>query len=345
MTKWIRNVAMVLSAGALSVACAEQVAGSERTPSEALREMMDHAKKNDVAKFKSGLSTNFKLVIERYQEMGETTPEVKDAFSFETFMRALANAPLDPKEEIVKGNKATVRAVDAAGQWKSTEMVLEDGVWKLEVPDKFVTGLDHYDETIKRIQGEKVAPRPDIGRGGGGKADRVKNLPADATADQRAKAAALDGFDLGDVKGSIKVLEAVNKKQPGDEEVTVALGRAYVQEKRGKEGIKLLSDFLKKNEKSSPARHYIGMAYMFEKEYGLAAANWKKIGELDPDYAKQWDLDRKAGIAEAMGKGESFNPMQGPGGQPGGQPGGPPGGAASRPAGGGGGGAASQPGH
>jgi tetratricopeptide (TPR) repeat protein len=339
MSKLMRTTtfaaALVGALGLLASGCAEKVAGSEATPSEALKKTMEAAKSGNVEEFKKGLSTNFILVIDRYQEMGKTTPEVKDAFKVETFMRALANSPLDPKEEIVKGNKATVRAIDVAGNWKSTEMVLENGVWKLEVPDAFVTGLDHYDETVKRVKGEAVMPKADLARGGGGKADRAKNLPADATAEQKAKAKALDTFDLGDVKGAITLMEEALKKNPEDEELTVALGRAYVQESKGKDAVKLLADFLKNKPDSSPARHYIGMAYMFEKEYKLAAGNWDKIVKEDPDYAKQWDLENRAKIADAMGRGVQFVPVdeQGnpvPGMGPGGQAP-PPGGAASQP--------------
>ena len=40
--------------------------------------------------------------------------------------------------------------------------------------------------------GEPVSPSTDMPQGGGGKADRQKNLPADATPAQKAKALALD---------------------------------------------------------------------------------------------------------------------------------------------------------
>ena len=169
----------------------------------------------------------------------------------------------------------------------------------------------------------------------------MKSLPKDATPPQKAKAQALDTFDLGDVKGAISLLDKALKTMPDDEELTVALGRAYVQESRGKEAVKLMAAFLKKKPDSSQVRHYIGMAYMFEKQYALAAGNWNKIVNDDPEYAQQWQLENKAKIADAMARGVTFVPVdeQGnlpPGTAPGGAPpaGGapPPGGAASQPA-------------
>ena len=317
----------------LSSACAEQVAGASQTPSEALAALHACAKKNDVECYKKGLSTNFQLVIERYQELGQQTPELKGAFSYETFMRAMAIASPKAEEERIEGNKATVYAKDGAGQPKKTQMVLEDGVWKLEVPPEMVKGLDHFDEVKKRIEGENPAPRPEIKTGGGGKADRFAKLPKDAKPLEQQKAKGLDAFDLGDLAGAMQVLEKVQKESPDDEEVTVALGRIYVQSNKGKEAVKLLSDFLKKHPDSSPARHYIGMAYMFEKAYDLSAANWRKILKDDPEYAAKFRLEQRANVADAMHKQATGDPMKDGAPSPHGTPPPPGGGAASQPGG------------
>jgi len=320
---------LVVLSGALFVSgCAKSVA-EQSTPSQSLIALIDVAKKGDEAGFRNGLTKNFVAVIERYRELGDSRPELKGAFTLATFMRAFALDTPVPREELVKGTKATVMATKKDGTDVGVTMTFEDGAWKLEVPNGLVTNLDHFDEVAKVATGEAPTPTPDVQMGGGGGGGRVKALAADATEAQKAKAAALDAFDFGDPASSEPKLAEALKANAGDQELTVALGRAYVQLGKGPEAIKLFETALKKDPKQAPVRHYLGMAYMFDKRYQDAANEWKKIEEIDPEYAKQFKLADRARIAEGMAadpnagpssthQGGTVDPSQGGGGAGGG---------------------------
>lgn len=285
----------------LAAGCPEDMAkGQPKRPAEALKATLDAAKAGDVERFKAGLSKNFIATVERYQELGKARGELQGAFDWPIFMRSLALSDPAPKEELIQGNKATVKALHADGREVRTQMVLEDGAWKLEVPPGMVRNLDHFDDVEKMVKGEEVKLRPDLPTGGGGNADRVKNLPPDASEAEKAKAAALDAFDLGDLKGAPALLEEALEKNPGDEELVVALGRAYVQSGKGEEAVTLFEEHLKKDEKAVPVRHYLGMAYMMQNRPRDAAAQWQKVMELDAAYASQYTLEQRVKAAKAI---------------------------------------------
>lgn len=293
--------------------CPEEMenANAGKRPSEALAATVEAAKAGDVERFKQGLSANFIATIERYQQLGAAKEELKGAFEWDVFMRSLAMTDPAPKEELIKGDKAKVRAVHKDGTDGMTEMVLENGVWKLEVPAGMVTGLDHFDDIAKMAAGEPVEAKPDIALGGGGDADRVKKLAPDAPENERLKAAALDAFDLGDLSGAPKLLEDALAKNPGDEELTVALGRAYVQTGRGDDAVKLFEGHLSKDDKAVAVRHYLGMAYMMKNEPKKAAAEWKRVMELDAAYGSKYRLDQRAAAALAIAEGGDAAPAHG----------------------------------
>lgn len=288
---------IVVAALALSVACDKS---SNQSPSQALVAVVEAARKGDVAAFRAGISKNFQLTIERYQELGAQKPELKGAFEYQMFMNNLALASPVPREELVKGDKAIIKATHKDGRQVQTDMVLEDGVWKMEVPAGLVKSLDHFGEVQAKILGENVESPPDIKLGGGGKGGRAKALPATATPAQVAKATALDTFDMGDVEGAKKLMIEALKSNPDDAELTVALGRAHVQGGDVKEAVRLLEGQLQKDPKAVQAMHYLGMAYMFEKRHADAAAIWRKVGEVDPAYSKQYKLDERAAVAATM---------------------------------------------
>lgn len=279
--------------------------GQAARPADALNAVVQAAKDGDVEGFKRGLSKDFVATVERYQELGKQKGELQGAFDWPIFMRSLALSQPTAQEELVKGNRAIVRATHADGRDVKTEMVLEDGAWKLAVPAGMVKNLDHFDDVAKMVKGEEVEPKPDINIGGGGKADRAKNLPADATEEQKLKAQALDTFDLGDLGGAEKLIQAALEKNAGDEELTVALGRVYVQTGKGAEATKLYESHLKDKPDAVPVMHYLGMAYMLANKPSEAAAQWKKVVEKDPEYAKRFKLDQRVAAAEAIAEAAS----------------------------------------
>ncbi len=275
------------------------------SPSEAVLTLQKAAKANDVKGFKAGLSKNFVLTIERLQEISGQKSELKGAFRWETFMSTLGNKAPKPTEEVIQGNKARVKAVASNGSTVITDMVLEDGRRKREVPGGIVKALDNLDHMARLAKGEQIDPEADINRGGGGKGGRLKALPPDADDAAKAKAAALDAFDMGDVTGSRAPLEKAFAANPDDEELAVAVGRAQVQLGDGDMALKTFTGYLKKNPKSVKAKHYLGMAYMMKNKPIEAAKEWRDIGQIDPEYARLNQLPKRAAIAEGIAQGKT----------------------------------------
>lgn len=274
-------------------------------PAEALSALVAAAKAGDVESFKRGLSRDFVATVERYQELGAQKGELKGAFDWQVFMRSLALSGPAPSEELIKGDKAIVKAAHADGREVQTDMILEDGRWKLAVPPGMVKNLDHFEDVEKMVKGEPVEPRPDLPRGGGGKADRAKSLPADASEADRKKAVALDAFDLGDLAGAERLVKEALEATPDEEALTVALGRIYVQTGRTDEARALYEGHLKTQPGAVPVMHYLGMVYMFANQPSEAAAQWKSVLKKDSAYAAEFKLEQRIAAAEAMAKAAS----------------------------------------
>ena len=92
-----------------------------------------------------------------YQQLGAAKEELKGAFEWPVFMRSLAMTDPAPKEELIKGNKAKVHAIHKDGTDGMTEMVLEDGAWKLEVPPGGAHEVAAHDgEVLGRVRQRAV---------------------------------------------------------------------------------------------------------------------------------------------------------------------------------------------
>ena len=128
----------------------------------------------------------------------------------------------------------------------------------------------------------------------------MKNLPANATDAQRQKAKALDSFDLGDLTGSENLLIDALKTNLNDLDLTVALGRLYVQKNNGAQAVTLYEKYLETNQKAVPVKHYLGMAYMFQNRALDAAKQWRDIVTLDAAYAAKFKLTQRALAAEQI---------------------------------------------
>ena len=129
-----------------------------------------------------------------------------------------------------------VRGQSLSGKTMKTDMVFEDNGWRLQVPGQLVKMLDNPQDLLALAHDKPVPYRPKLPTGGGGTAGRSKALPKDAPPKDVTKAKALDAFDLGVMTNIEKLFHEALKLNPDDEELTVALGRAYVQKGEGKKG-------------------------------------------------------------------------------------------------------------
>ena len=121
---------------------------------QALNQLLEAAKTNNDQAFKSGLSANFVLVIERYQEMAAERPELKGAFSMRTFMRGFVRSNPKPIEVIVKKDHVQIKAQKPDGSLTEVKMIEENGSWVLAVPPGMVKSLDHFDAMSKKMKND-----------------------------------------------------------------------------------------------------------------------------------------------------------------------------------------------
>jgi len=133
--------------------------------------------------------------------------------------------------------------------------------------------------------------------------ERVKNLPPDATPLMRAIAQGLDTLENGNPAGAEQMLLEAEKIEPQNPEVMVGLGRVYVQTGRIDQALRKFGDTIKLHPKFMPAWHYNGMAHMMSNDPKQAAESWEHILEVDPAYAQQFSLDRRAQVARRMAQG------------------------------------------
>lgn len=124
----------------------------EGTPAAALQSLIAAATAGDEQAFREGLSRDFIATVGRYQEMAHTRGELRGAFDWPVFMRSLARSRPQPREEWVRGDKATVKALHGDGREVQTELVREEGRWKLAVPPGMVTDLDHFEEVEQKLR-------------------------------------------------------------------------------------------------------------------------------------------------------------------------------------------------
>ena len=128
----------------------------------ALTQLLEAAKTNNAGAFKNGLSDNFILVIKRYQEMAAQRPEIKGAFSIETFMRGFIRSNPKPIEVLVKKDHVQIKAQKPDGSLTEVRMINEKGKWVLAVPPGMVKSLDHFDAMAKKMK-DSAVKAPELG--------------------------------------------------------------------------------------------------------------------------------------------------------------------------------------
>ena len=271
------------------------------TPGVALQTVIEAARSQDENRFKEGLSRNFIATVERYQEFSKQKAELRGAFAWPVFMRSLAQSAPLPKEELIEGNKATVKAVFPDGREVKTEMVFEEGTWRLAVPPGMVRDLDHFEQLQEKLTGAKDdAANAASPAAAAATEPRPGEVQADKSSAAPAKASALAAFDSGDLQKAEPLLRAALQDLPTDEELVVALGRLYVRQGQSAKARELLSRFVAAAPKSVRARHYLGMAHMLENDATQAIASWQEVISLDPKYAKEFRLGQRIEAAKSL---------------------------------------------
>ncbi|MBI5494462.1 MAG: tetratricopeptide repeat protein [Deltaproteobacteria bacterium] len=135
------------------------------------------------------------------------------------------------------------------------------------------------------------------------KGTRVPALPKDAKPLDRKRAEALDAIDEQRYFDAREAAEVVLQALPTDDEMQVVQARAMVQMGEGPAAIKKYGEVIKRNPRFSPAWHFLGMAYMLGGDGKQAAATWRDLIRMDPEYARQNRLEQRAAMAENMGGG------------------------------------------
>ena len=133
---------------------------------KALNETIGAAKENQVTQFKAGLSQNFLLTIDRFQELAANRPEIKGAFTLETFMRSLIRSNPQPTEVLLKKDHIIIKAKKNDGVITEVKMIQEKGKWVLAVPVGMVKSLDHFDTMANQKPPQKNSPNQNV-KGGG----------------------------------------------------------------------------------------------------------------------------------------------------------------------------------
>lgn len=156
----MKNFCLIAFLGLL-LACPKASNTSEKEQAlQALNQLLTAAKSNDAAAFENGLSKNFLLVIKRYQEMAAARPEIKGAFSIQTFMRGFIKSSPKPMEVLVKKDHIRIKAQKKDGGLTEVKMIQENEKWVLAVPPGMVKSLDHFDTMTQKIKTEDVKAPP-----------------------------------------------------------------------------------------------------------------------------------------------------------------------------------------
>jgi tetratricopeptide (TPR) repeat protein len=167
---------------------------------------------------------------------------------------------------------------------------------------------------VKQSAADGVAPAKGVTggaasfRGSSGpapkKPERVKNLPADASAYDRAVAQAWDLLDMRDPGNAIGFIDAADKEKPGQPEAMTARARYLVLTGQIPDALRQFGEVIKRHPAYMPAWHYNGMAHLLSGDPGQAASSWEKIKNTDPAYFAENRLAQRMRVAEQMARGQ-----------------------------------------
>ena len=220
---------------------------------------------------------------------------------------AVAETPGTSKQNLEKGKLAWEGYLKLAPESPSRERVLQG----LEEIKQGLRGEGRLAQGPMRkaaqagmgAQGVKGGSASFAGGPAAKSADRVKNLPKDASPFDRAVAAGLDALDMRDIAKAQTALEEASKIKPGDPLVETGIARIWVQTGKVPEAMRKYGEIIKRNPDFMPAWHYYGMAHLMNNDPGQAAKSWEHIQKTNPDYFTKHNLARRVQIAKRMAQG------------------------------------------
>ncbi len=223
---------------------------------------------------------------------------------------AVLESPGTSRDNLEKGKRAWETYLQMAPNSTAVEKVKE-GLAEIEA------GL-RGEGRLAQAQVAKAAAAMGSGQGvkggaasfgGGGmgpeakQADRVKNLPADASPFDRAVATMLDALDARDAATALEAIAAAEKIQPNAPVVMTSKARAMVVTGSIPEGLQLYGQIIKRHPDYVPAWHYMGMAHLMSGDPGQAASSWEQVQKLDAKYFADNNLARRVQVAKKMAQG------------------------------------------
>lgn len=223
---------------------------------------------------------------------------------------AVLESPGTSRENLERGQRAWTKYLELAPNSEAAEKV-KNGLVEIEAGLRGEGRLAQAQQVRAAAamgQGQGVkGGAASFGGGGMGpaakEADRVKNLPADASPFDRAMAELLDALDTRDPAGAQTALGKAKSIKPEDPDVLTSEARLKVQVGSIPEALELYGQIIKRYPDHMPAWHYMGMAHMMGGDPGQAAKTWEHIQQKDPAYFNQANLARRVEVAKRMAQG------------------------------------------
>ncbi len=303
-----RTVLFCAACALLLSGCPQKVTAGSTSPGVELGNLMRAAKSGDRAAFAARLSSNFDKVLSVYDRVGAARPELRGATTVDTIMNATRMSLMEPKKYLIDRDEAGVTGLHDDGSKGMVKMRFEDGMWKLDPPAELLMALNHSTDTAGTP--EAAAPAPpqlESVRGNGG---RFAALPPDAPAAAQAKAKALDAYDANTASDVAEQLHKASLDNPGDEELALALARVLLEQGDAVRAVAVAKSNVAAHPQSAEAYDVLGIAHMFARDYQAASITLKRALELDPAYAAQHDLKKRADLATSFATGADLSEVE-----------------------------------
>ena len=116
----------------------------------------------------------------------------------------------------------------------------------------------------------------------------------------RLKAEGLQAFSADDLLLAEAKLKEFLRAVPLDPEAGTFLARIFIRTNRFNEALSIFQNLVQKSPRYVPAWHYKGMVHMMKGDPRQAVLCWERVLELDPSYAKEYQLETRIAVAKSM---------------------------------------------